>query len=209
MMAEQANDQEIIYHIYMGGQDVVPRNATHVRVDKSVKVIQSRAFYCHPNLVEFECHDGVDTIEGDAFYEFPSLKRVKMPGVKIVEADAFNWCDALTDVDCDKLERIGGCAFYCCKSLRSMNLPSVKIVEGAAFLGCINLVDITFGDKLESIGEVNWGAFCDCHALKRITIPLKDGMITHDDVFQGCQSLVSVDLVGDLHQSIAALHLQK
>jgi hypothetical protein len=127
MMAEQANDQEIIYHIYMGGQDVVPRNATHVRVDESVKVIPFRAFHEHPNLVEFECHDGVDTIEGDAFFECPSLKRVKMPGVKIVEANAFNCCYALTDVDCDKLETIGFGAFAWCKSLRSMNLPSVKI----------------------------------------------------------------------------------
>jgi hypothetical protein len=45
MMAEQADDQEIIPYIYMGGQDVVPRNATHVRVDESVKVIPFRAFF--------------------------------------------------------------------------------------------------------------------------------------------------------------------
>jgi hypothetical protein len=148
----------------------------------------------------------VDTIEGEAFEECPSLKRVKMPGVKVVEADAFFGCRALTDVDCDKLETIGVRAFFCCTSLWSMNLPSVKIVEQTAFLGCTNLVDLTFGDKLESIGEI---ALCECYALKRISIPLKDGMITHDDVFQGCRSLVSVDLVGDLHQTIAALHLQK
>ena len=152
MMAEQADDQEIIYHTYTGGQDVVPRNATHILVHKSVKVIPSRAFYEHPNLVEFECHDGVETMGKDAFHDCPSLKRVKMPGVRVVEKYAFAHCYALTDVDCDKLETIGGGAFFWCKSLRSMNLPSVKIVEGAAFLGCINLVDITFGDKLESIG---------------------------------------------------------
>jgi hypothetical protein len=214
MMAEQADDQEIIYHIYMGGQDVVPRNATHVRVDKSVKVIQSRAFYEHPNLVEFECHDGVDTIEGYAFEECPSLKRVKMPGVRVVEKYAFFGCEALTDVDCDKLETIGVGAFCCCKSLRSMNLPSVKIVELKAFLGCISLVDMTFGDKLESIRSVgdpffDGGAFCDCYALTRITIPLKDGMITHDDIFRGCRSLASVDLVGGIHETISSLHLEK
>jgi hypothetical protein len=200
-------DQQIIYHIYMGGdRDVVPRNATHVHVHESVKVIPFRAFSGHRNLVEFECHDGVDTIEGFAFYECPSLKRVKMPGVKIVEADSFARCYALTDVDCDKLETIGVGAFFRCKSLRSINLPSVKIVEQTAFLGCKNLVDMTFGDKLESIG---WGAFYDCPDLTRITIPLKDGMIAYDHVFSGCLKLSSVDLVGDLHQTIAPLHLEE
>jgi hypothetical protein len=206
MMAEQA-DREIIPYIYMGGdRDVVPRNATHIRVHKSVKVIPEKTFFRHPNLVELECHDGVDTIEEEAFFECPSLKRVKMPGVKIVKTSAFYHCEALTDVDCDKLETIGGGAFAYCESLRSINLPFVETVEVATFTGCINLVDVTFGDKLESIGEV---AFCECPDLTRITIPLKDGMITHDDVFQGCQSLSSVDLVGDLHQTIAALHLEE
>jgi hypothetical protein len=214
MMAEQADDQEIINYIYMGGQDVVPRNATHIRVDKSVKVIPFRAFFRHPNLVEFECHDGVDTIEGEAFYDCPSLKRVKMPGVRVVEKYAFAHCYALTDVDCDKLERIGDCAFYCCDSLRSMNLPFVKTVEAHAFDSCINLADVKFGDKLESIRSVGepffqGGAFSDCYALTRITIPLKDGMITHDDVFRGCRSLASVDLVGGIHETISSLHLEK
>jgi len=152
MMAEQANDQEIINYIYMGGQDVVPRNATHIRVDESVKVIPFRAFYEHPNLVELECHDGVDTIEEEAFHDCPSLKRVKMPGVRVVEKYAFAHCYALTDVDCDKLERIGGCSFKCCPSLSSMNLPSVETVASHAFETCINLVDVKFGTKLESIG---------------------------------------------------------
>ena len=117
-----------------------------------------------------------------------------MPGVRVVEKYAFFGCEALTDVDCDKLERIGRSAFYRCKSLRSINLPFVETVEVATFTGCINLVDVTFGDKLESIGEVNWGAFCDCHALKRITIPLKDGMITHDDVIYTTHNEISDDL---------------
>ena len=66
MMAEQADDQEIIYHIYMGGQDVVPRNATHVRVDKSVKVISELAFFRNPNLQSVETHDGVEKIDNFA-----------------------------------------------------------------------------------------------------------------------------------------------
>ena len=38
-------------------------------------------------------------------------------------------CNALTDVECGKLEIIEEDAFGHCKSLRSIHLPSVRIVE--------------------------------------------------------------------------------
>jgi hypothetical protein len=87
-----ANNQTL--YIYRGeeGEDV-PRNATHVLVDLSVTVILRYAFRGHPNLVEFECHGGVETIGEDAFYRCPSLKRVIMRGVTIVEEYAFNGCN--------------------------------------------------------------------------------------------------------------------
>ncbi|KAK1745340.1 hypothetical protein QTG54_004631 [Skeletonema marinoi] len=51
---------------------------------------------------------------------------------------------------------------------------------------------VKFGKELESIGN---GAFCRCKSLERITIPLKDNMITENGIFQGCKKLESVDLV--------------
>jgi len=60
MMA--ANNQ--VDYIYMGVDgEVVPRNATHVTVDKSVKVIPAWAFFEHQNMEEFECHDGVEEMK--------------------------------------------------------------------------------------------------------------------------------------------------
>jgi hypothetical protein len=47
--------------------EVVSRNTTHVNVDISVKDIPARAFIRHPNIVEFECHVGVETIKTLAF----------------------------------------------------------------------------------------------------------------------------------------------
>jgi hypothetical protein len=70
---------------------------------------------------------------------------------------------------------------------------------------------VKFGDKLESIGK---GAFGNCTSLERIAIPLKDGMINdhadefYSDVFRGCKNLKHVDLVGEVHETIAALHLE-
>eukprot|EP00985_Skeletonema_marinoi_P031968 scaffold37949_cov205-Skeletonema_marinoi.AAC.1 len=132
-----------------------------------------------------------------------------MPGVEIVEHAAFIDCVNLTDVECGKLEIIGDCAFEGCHSLRSIDLPSVKIVVGDSFLHCFGLTDVTFSNKLESLG---YASFADCSALKRITIPLKDGIIAADDIFSGCgEKLERVDLIEGvvLHETIAALLLEE
>ena len=125
-----------------------------------------------------------------------------MPGVKIIEKRAFVHCSALADVEYDKLKRIGLEAFYSCSSLRSINLPSVKIVEELAFDSCTGLTDVNFGDKLESIGGQ---AFYCCVSLERIAIPLNHRIIAADDIFTECRNLKHVDLVGGVHETIAAL----
>eukprot|EP00984_Skeletonema_dohrnii_P012493 scaffold5077_cov162-Skeletonema_dohrnii-CCMP3373.AAC.2 len=89
----------------------------------------------------------------------------------------------------------------------SINLPSARIVEWKAFSACFGLTDVKFGCKLERIER--W-AFFGCPSLERIIIPLKDGMITADDIFEGCANLKHVDLVeGALHETIAALQLEE
>jgi hypothetical protein len=163
----------IIPHIFTGDDDeVVLRNATHVTVDKSVKVIPERAFHRHPNAVVVDCRNA-ERIEREAFCGCPSLERVKMPGVKAVEKWAFEDCEALKN------------RIRCIQNLRIFDgrLPAIcQIVEADAFDGCEDLTDVKFGDKLETIED--W-AFYDCPSLERITIPLKNGK----DIFKGCENL--------------------
>lgn len=45
-----------------------------------------------------------------------------------------------------------------------------------------------------------------CRSLERITIPLKDDMIS-DNVFTDCDELIKVDLVGDAHEILSAFFL--
>jgi hypothetical protein len=126
-----------------------------------------------------------------------------MPGVKFVEIDAFWNCSALTDVECGKLEIIGEHAFSGCGSLKSINLTSARIIKEFAFENCPALTDAIFGSKLE---RFEWSAFCNCTSFERVTIPLKNGLITHDCTFIGCENLMHADLVeGELHETIAAL----
>eukprot|EP00573_Skeletonema_grethae_P012682 CAMPEP_0201709846 /NCGR_PEP_ID=MMETSP0578-20130828/58318_1 /ASSEMBLY_ACC=CAM_ASM_000663 /TAXON_ID=267565 /ORGANISM="Skeletonema grethea, Strain CCMP 1804" /LENGTH=389 /DNA_ID=CAMNT_0048198841 /DNA_START=148 /DNA_END=1317 /DNA_ORIENTATION=- len=201
-------DNNFVRYIYRGEEDEhIPLHATHVTVYEFTTVVRTGAFRGHQNIVEVICHDKVEKIEREAFWCCRSLRRVIMPGVKIAEARAFYYCDALTDVECDKLERIGEEAFGICKALRSIHLPSAEVVEEAAFEWCEDLTDVKFGNKLERIEE---RAFISCESLERITIPLKHGLITDDDVFQGCDVFERIDLIeGEMHETVAALHLEE
>eukprot|EP00984_Skeletonema_dohrnii_P035500 scaffold35344_cov155-Skeletonema_dohrnii-CCMP3373.AAC.1 len=192
-----------------GGEgEVIPPGVTRVRIHESLTVIPSRAFHRNPNIKVVECHDRIKTVKEGAFDNCRSLRKVIMPGVEVVENEAFADCKALAIVECDKLERIGRKAFHRCKSLRSINLPSAKTVGSFVFCDCHALTNVVFGKELELIGQ--W-AFYRCTSLERITIPLKDDIITDSDsTFARCKNLKHVDLVeGELHGTIAALLLEE
>ena len=207
MAADEVNN--IFRYIYRGEEDeVISDEATHITVAEGVTVILAWAFKEHPNIVELICNVSVEKIEELAFYECTSLRRVIIPGVKEVDYCAFYYCPALTDVECGKLEIVKEAAFMSCESLRSINMPSARIVELHAFCECKALTNVKFGNELEQFEE---SAFKECESLERITIPLKDGLIADDDVFQGCRNLKQVDLVEEveLHHIIVALHLEE
>ncbi len=91
-MAERG-DNNFTRYIYRGEEgEIIPRDATHIFVDKSVTVILRRAFQWHRNIIEVICHDNVEKIERYAFCGCTSLRRLIMPGVKIVEEAAFDGC---------------------------------------------------------------------------------------------------------------------
>ncbi len=206
MMAVEG-DNNFVRYIYRGEvEEVIPRHVTHITVREDVRVVRRYVFSEHFYIVEVVCHDKVEKIEEYAFWGCDCLRRVIMPGVKIVEEGAFSWCD-LTDVECGKLEIIEREAFQNCDSLRSINLPSAEIVEELTFDKCKALTDVKFGNKLE---RIDGGAFRNC-SLERITIPLKDGIFTDDNIFQACQDLSHVDLVESalLHEIISALQLEE
>ena len=202
MMAAEGGN--IIWFTYTGEENNIPDEATHIFVD--VTFVRAGTFQGHPNVVEVICHENVEKIEEWAFWRCPKLRRIVMPGVKEVEAQAFSTCPVLTDVECGKLELIKHNAFGG-SGLSSINLPSARIVGRWAFNNCIDLTDVKFGNKLERIEE---GAFYKCESLERITIPLKDGLIAEDSIFQVCHDLRHVDLVeGELNETMAALQFKQ
>jgi hypothetical protein len=199
----------IVRFTYTGAEgEIIPREATHIIVGEGITFVRARAFRENENIIEIVCHEGVEKIEESAFRQCHSLRRIIMRGVKIVEEQSFYWCDALRDVECDKLEIIGSYAFGVCYSLRIINLPFARIIEDCAFAACEALVDVNFGNELE---RFEGRAFCRCKSLERITIPLKDGIITDDAIFERCQKLGDVYLVeeAELHETVAALYWEE
>ena len=65
IMADEGDNNDVF--VYMGGDQQVPWDVTHVRVHKSVKIIPFRAFFRREHLVSVEMHDGVEIIEEGAF----------------------------------------------------------------------------------------------------------------------------------------------
>eukprot|EP00984_Skeletonema_dohrnii_P005412 scaffold1907_cov73-Skeletonema_dohrnii-CCMP3373.AAC.3 len=190
--------------VYMGGDQVVPYDVRRVRIDKSVKIIPSRAFEHRQRLIYIEFHDGIERIEKVAFRGCTSLRVVKLLGIKVIGIGAFSGCGGLSDVELgDKLQTIGQWAFELCFSLTRVTMPSVRNIGEWAFKTCLQLNDLEFGEGLETIEE---HAFSYCNSLRRITMPLKDEMIG-DHAFDSF--LETVDLVGGIHKTVASLHLER
>ena len=197
----------IVRFTYTGAEgERIPDEATHITVGNSCTFVRANSFSGHRNIVELVCHLYVKTIERHAFNNCPSLRRVIMPGVKIVETGAFFCCTALTDVECGMLKAVAHEAFRQCEALSSINLPSVREVDDA-FDGCRALTDVKFSRQLVRIES---GAFNNCQSLERITFPLKDDIITNDGyfLFQVCAQLRHVDLAerAELQETFAGLH---
>eukprot|EP00984_Skeletonema_dohrnii_P009383 scaffold3598_cov148-Skeletonema_dohrnii-CCMP3373.AAC.7 len=78
--------------VYLGGDQVVPQDVTHVIIDQSVNIILRGAFQDRRQLVSVKFHDGVEVIEEDAFYGCRRLKKIDLKGVREIGQ---NWAGSI------------------------------------------------------------------------------------------------------------------
>eukprot|EP00984_Skeletonema_dohrnii_P024934 scaffold14077_cov80-Skeletonema_dohrnii-CCMP3373.AAC.2 len=203
-MADHADDADGDVFVYMGGQ--APQHVTHVRIDKSVDVIEDEAFRDCQILVHVETHDGIRKVGTWAFRNCKFLRRINLKSAVEIDKSAFSECENLESVEFgDKLETIGKGAFGLCSSLERLKLPSIVTIKLGSFYDCSALADIEFSERLETIEAL---AFAGCHRLRRIAIPLKRGLFSFNNAlqkynqFDRCEQLTTVDLVGEAHTKV-------
>eukprot|EP00984_Skeletonema_dohrnii_P010027 scaffold3877_cov94-Skeletonema_dohrnii-CCMP3373.AAC.2 len=197
--------------VYMGGR--APRNVTHVRIDKSVEVVEDHAFEHCKHLVQVDTHDGIRKVGWGAFYGCESLRSIDLRSAVEIGPYAFYGCENLVDVEFgNKLETIRLNAFSRCNSLERIKLPYIITIRHSAFTSCEALSSIEFSERLETI-DLN--AFGGCERLRSITILLKRGLFQFDphrqeyNQFDGCDQLTTVDLVGGAHnKTVSSFHME-
>ena len=204
-MADHVAGDEI--YVYTGG--IAPEHVVNAIIDESVEEIDDVAFQGNDDLKSVVCHDRVLKVGCCAFLHCRSLQRVKMPGVKIIEQYAFYDCRSMKHVELDNLETIGWNAFVN-TSLQRVKMPKVKIIGTSAFKDS-DVEELELGEDLETVGPCT---FRRSRKLRRIAIPLRDGMFQLNDStgtytqFCSCPNLETVDLVGGIHKTVASLHLE-
>ena len=197
--------------VYRGGQ--APLHVTHVRIDKSVDVIEDQAFLNCENLVHVQTHNGIRKVGRRAFEHCNSLRWLNFKSAVEVGAFAFSCCSYLASVEFgDNLETLERYAFERCTSLKHIKLPSVFIIQEGTFCRCDNITNIEFSERLkEIIGEYT---FFQCAQLQRIAIPFKRGLFAYNYArmmycqFEYCEQLSTVELVGGIHKTVASLHME-
>ena len=95
-----------------------------------------------------------------AFGAYSKVRTVVIPdSIKIIETQAFNYCDYLESVvfsSGSKLQEIADYAFYNCKTIKSINIPSsVRRIGYMAFSTCPSISSITVDSKNQSYESVD------------------------------------------------------
>lgn len=141
----------------------------------------------------FTVPEGVESINGYAFYGKTSLTSVTFPStLKRIGEYAFYGCNKLTAVELpDGVEEIGTYAFYNCSAVTSLNLgKSLTAVEPYAFYGCNKVPSIVLPSTVKTVGKYG---FYKCNAAKEIVIP--EGVTAIDtNAFYGCKVVKEIIL---------------
>ncbi len=152
----------------------------------------------------YKVKNGTKTIACEAFYDRSNLTGVIIPdSVTSVGIMAFEWCDNLTSVYITDLAAWRDIDFYTASSnpmhtgadlyVNNKLLTTVKIsadIKNYTFYGCESLADVTFSDRVTSIGN---SAFAKCTNLKEITIPSNITSIG-EGAFSDCISLEEANI---------------
>ena len=181
----------------------IPRSVANVKVDPSVKVIDS--FQCCEQLTNVDLCDGLEIIDVSCFHN-TSIKSIIIPStVVVIGQEAFMYCKSLTNVKlCEGLERIDCGAFQFCSSLEEINIPNtVKTISDITFWDCSRLKKVELN---EGLIEIQPFAFEGCTSLASITIPSSVNFISNKSFF-ACTRLARIEYCAEIQQFVSEVPL--
>lgn len=155
-----------------------------------IEKIEAYAFNRCQSLQSVTMHDGIKTIEQNAFASNYHLTKITIPEtVTQIGEYAFSGCGFISISLPDSINKISDYLFSDCTGLKKIIIPeNVTEIGKGAFTQCASLTEVTLGSNVEVIKEF---AFTRCDSLKEITIPNSVYRI-ESNAFRYCNYLNSV-----------------
>lgn len=152
--------------------------------------LDSYVFYNCSNLKEVTFKKGTSTqlIGAYDFAGCSNLKKVILPeNVKYIERNAFEDCNALTEIDLHYIEGLGSDAFKNCSRLKNVSFPTSRIYYSSnVFENCSSL------ENAELSGTISNSAFSGCSNLKKVILHAAESI--GNEAFYGCKNLTEIIL---------------
>lgn len=150
--------------------------ASEIKLPSTLKVIESSALACCPNIQSIVFPEGLSALPDTVLYWCSNLNAVSLP---------------------DTIERIGYAAFMNCFSLTDISIPdNVKEIADQAFESCFSLTQFESPKKLETIGE---RAFQQCSSIT--TVVLEPALrLIDENAFSMCGNITEVFFHGTERQ---------
>jgi len=173
----EANGQKVVDIIeYTGNAEkvVIPAQINGLPIQKigsDRRPFQSIFKSNRIKIKEVVIQGGIKIIGANAFQFCENLVSVTIPeSVEIIERSAFSNCANLTDISLPgKITEIAEDTFSYCGNLRTINIPNgVKKIGRSAFHGCRRLGNIELPTTMEIIES---GAFRACLGFTSVRIP--------------------------------------
>ena len=156
-----------------------------------IETIGAFAFAGLTALEKVTLPPSLEAIEYGAFYGCTSLKEVNgLEHVKLINQNAFAYCDISNDISLDSIHAVGDYAFAGNRNLKSIKFPSTLSSIGAyAFMDNTRLTSFDVSDS----GKVKYGpyVFMGCRDLETITL---DTAVIPAGAFYGCSNLKNVHI---------------
>lgn len=137
-----------------------------VKADIACAALPERAFSGCEALTVLTLREGVVSLGAYCFSDCNSLETLRLPDSFVADKTS------------------PGHVFQSCKKLKSVENLNVSYVPTWMFHNCESLQEISFGEKVDSIGD----SFMACHGLKAVTIPSHVKYIA-GRAFSDCESI--------------------